>query len=551
MLASKRVKSEAERSSFNRNTKNSSLEIKFIAELGRSLLFTVHPKKVALRVAEAIRTETAATVCAVIVELKHIGIVSSVLANESSKSEPELFEKRRLDKWLEFLPSQVSFLIENKNDFFLKSDFHNYEYVSPVHIDGEVKGATIVGFEKREEFAESTMRLVDAATQMAAMSLNLSAHYEAAINTSINQAKEEHRRFTEAVLDAMPVSIYVIDRDYRIVTWNRHREIGIQGIPRDSVIGRDVFEVLAKQPEGKLRQEFERAFRTGRIERIEQRTTNEEGATVHWLVSKIPMKDKETGEITHVITVGEDITVRVEAIHAVGRAEKLAAVGRLAAGVVHEINNPLATISACAESLESRVEEGIFGASPDVEDLREYLGLIRSEAFRCKSITNGLLDFSRLRTGNRFPIDVAQVVKSSARLVSHQKRGDNIEIKFEIAGELPPVNADEGQIQQAIIALATNAIDAMDRGGTLTFRAFAEPNRVVVEIQDTGHGIAPEDLPKIFEPFFTTKEVGKGTGLGLAVCYGIITEHNGRLSVRSNIGAGTIFTMFLPVGKVD
>jgi two-component system NtrC family sensor kinase len=547
MLASKRVESETELFSTNRNNKNSSRELKFIAELGRSLLFTVHPKKVALRVAEAIQTETGATICAVAVELKHIGMVSSAFTQESLDIKPEFLHKQRFDKWLQFLPTQIPFLKKSRNEFFLEGNFHNFEYISPLHIDGEVKGAIIVGFEKKEDCSEAVMRLIDAATQMTAMSLNLSAHYEAAINTSINQAKEEHRRFTEAILDALPVSIYVIDRDYRIVTWNRHREIGIQGILRDSAIGRNVFEVLAKQPQGKLREEFERAFRTGKIERIEQRTVKEDGTTVHWLVSKVPMPDKETGEITHVITVGEDVTVRVEAIHAVGRAEKLAAIGRLAAGVVHEINNPLATISACAESLESRVEEGSFGVSPDVEDLHEYLGLIRSEAFRCKSITNGLLDFSRMRTGERFPIDIAQVLKSSARLVSHQKRGDDIKIEFEIEENLPSVNADEGQIQQAIIALATNAIDAIERGGTLTFRAFSEPNRVVIEIQDTGHGIAPENVSKIFEPFFTTKEVGKGTGLGLAVCYGIITEHGGRLSVRSNIGAGTTFSIFLPL----
>jgi two-component system NtrC family sensor kinase len=143
------------------------------------------------------------------------------------------------------------------------------------------------------------------------------------------------------------------------------------------------------------------------------------------------------------------------------------------------------------------------------------------------------------------------VLKSSARLVEHQKRGENITIDFDIEENLPLVNADEGQLQQAIIALSTNAIDAMPGGGTLTFRAFSENSRVIIEIQDSGHVIAPDDLSKIFEPFFTTKEVGKGTGLGLAVCYGIITEHNGRLSVRSNVGTGTTFSIFLPIQKGD
>jgi two-component system NtrC family sensor kinase len=196
-----------------------------------------------------------------------------------------------------------------------------------------------------------------------------------------------------------PVSLYVVDRDYRIVTWNHHREIGDQGIPRDMAIGRDVFDVLEKYPQGRLKQEFERAFRTGEIERIEQQTIADDGSTQHWMVSKVPMKDAQTGEVTHVITVGEDVTMRVEALHAINRAEKLAAVGRLAAGVVHEINNPLATIAACAESLEQRIDEGSFSDSEASADLTEYLGLIKSEAFRCKTITTGLLDFSRVRTG--------------------------------------------------------------------------------------------------------------------------------------------------------
>jgi two-component system, NtrC family, sensor kinase len=381
---------------------------------------------------------------------------------------------------------------------------------------------------------------------MAAMSISLSAHYGSAIDASVVEAKEEHRKFTESILDALPVSLYVVDRDYQVVTWNRHREVGVQGIPRELAIGRNVFDVLEKYPQGRHREEFERAFRTGRIERIEQQTVAEDGSPMHWMVSKVPMKDA-TGEVTHVITVGEDVTARVEAVLAMNRAEKLAAVGRLAAGVVHEINNPLATIAACSEALEQRIEEGSFDASDARDDLSEYLGLIKSEAFRCKTITMDLLDFSRIRAGERTETDAGDVVRSAANLVSHQKRGKDIEHVIEIERDLPMILADGGQIQQAVIALATNAIDAMPDGGTLTFRAASKGNRILIEVADTGAGIPQENMPKIFEPFFTTKDVGKGTGLGLAVCYGIISEHNGRITVRSTPGKGTTFSILLPV----
>ncbi len=323
----------------------------------------------------------------------------------------------------------------------------------------------------------------------------------------------------------------------------------MQAAPDGEAMGRNIFEVLTKQSRELLEREFSQVFATGKIHRIEQETVTESGETNHWLISKIPMRADEGDHVSHVITVGENITARVKANNAVARAEKLAAVGRLAAGVVHEINNPLATIAACAESLEKRIEEGAFNDSPDAEDLREYLGLIRDEAFRCKSITNGLLDFSRLRAGQRVPVDITDVIKATARLVTHQQRGDNIQIVVEAAADLPVVAGDVGQLQQAVVALATNAIDAMPDGGTLTLRATRSGSRVLVEVKDTGIGIAPENMTKIFDPFFTTKDVGRGTGLGLAVCYGILSDHGGRLDVRSTMGIGTTFTITLPVAS--
>ena len=525
-------------------------ELRFISELGRSLLFTVHPKKVASRVAEAILDGVDALYCVFAAELETIGLISCAYSRDG-ELEDSFLRRERLEKWLSFMPPQIGYLEDSESEFLIDDAHHASEYISPLHINGEIKGAIIVGFEAREELTDRKTRLIEAATQMAAMSVNLTAHYEAALNNSINAAREEHRKFTEAVLDALPVSLYVVDRDYRIVTWNRHREVGVLGIPRDLAIGRNVFDVLEKYPQGRVREEFERAFRTGHIERIEQQTVADDGSTRHWMVSKVPMKDPDTGDVTHVITVGEDVTMRVEAIHAMSRAEKLAAVGRLAAGVVHEINNPLATIAACAESLEHRIDEGAFEASEASDDLTEYLGLIKSEAFRCKTITTDLLNFSRIRAGERTSVDAGDVVRSAANLISHQKRGDGISQEIEIQSDLPPVNADGGQIQQALIVLATNAIDAMPDGGTLTFRVFSKGSRVCLEVEDTGSGIAPENVSKIFEPFFTTKEVGKGTGLGLSVCYGIVSEHGGRLSVRSNVGKGTTFSIFLPVGSQE
>lgn len=519
-------------------------DLRFISELGRSLLFTVHPKRVASRVADAIYNGVDAKVCVFVAELESIGLITCAVGADGIIGDGAL-DRSAFDKWLAFMPPQIGYSEEAADEFLINGVDHHHEYISPLHINGKIKGAIITGFANREDFTDDKARLIDAATQMAAMSVNLSAHYEGALNDSINEAREEHRKFTEAILDTLPVSLYVVDRDYRIVTWNRHREVGTQGIPRDIAIGRDVFDVLEKYPQGRLREEFERAFRTGRIERIEQQTVADDGSTLHWMVSKIPMKNAD-GDVTHVITVGEDVTVRVEAIHAINRAEKLAAVGRLAAGVVHEINNPLATIAACAESLEQRIDEGSFNSSEAVDDLTEYLGLIKSEAFRCKTITTGLLDFSRIRTGERSHIDAGEIVRSAANLISHQKRGNYIDHELEIDDDLPLVSADGGQIQQAVIALATNAIDAMSDGGRLTFRVFQRGNRVVIEVADNGAGIPQENMSKIFEPFFTTKEVGRGTGLGLAVCYGIISEHGGRLSVRSTLGKGTTFSIFLP-----
>lgn len=536
----------------------SNRELSFLADLGRGLLRTIMPEQVARRVAGTIfeGTNAAQSICAVKDNGK--GLAVCVFDREGRAGNSNLVNLDRLENWLASPRSASSARLTNSREFLLRDAKHETEYLVPIRSGVKIFGAVLVAFALAKDCTEDECRLIDAAAQQAALAAQISTLYLGARESAATLAEEVDRRtaesemqqrFTEAIIDSLPLSLYAIDREYRIVAWNRNRELGELGLPRGEVLGKNIFDVLTKQSRELLKREFSKVFATGEIHRVEQETVTGSGDTNHWLISKIPMRADENDEVSHVITVGENITVRVKAHRAVARAEKLAAVGRLAAGVVHEINNPLATIAACAESLEKRIEEGAFNDSPDAGDLREYLGLIRDEAFRCKTITNGLLDFSRLRAGQRVPVDMTEIIKATARLVTHQQRGENVQIVVEAAAGLPAVSGDVGQLQQAVVALATNAIDAMPEGGTLTLRAIRAESRVLVQVTDTGIGIAPENMTKIFDPFFTTKDVGRGTGLGLAVCYGILSDHGGRLDVRSSLGTGTTFTITLPIAS--
>jgi two-component system NtrC family sensor kinase len=563
-----RVGAHLEAAERERALQGSNRELAFIADLGRGLLHALSPAEVVRRVAGATYEGADAALCAAVL----VRSEGRKTKGESGRGEDELtvcvfdregtaeedaslIDVERLRAWLAVAPATAK-CEDDRGQFLLRDEAHVVEYASPLRFEGRALGALIVAFDRSGDCDQTVERLVEAAAQQAALAARISTLYEAARNTSAILAREverrtaeaeSQRRFTEAIIDSLPVSLYAIDRHYRVVAWNRNRELGGQGIPRRDVLGRNVFEVLTRQPRATLEQEFARAFETGEIERIEQEAAGADGSTRHWLVSKVPMRI-DGDDVSHVIAVGEETTARVLASRAVARSEKLAAVGRLAAGVVHEINNPLATIAACAEALESRVAEGVYGSSPEVEDLREYLQLIRGEAFRCKQITNGLLDFSRARAVEHAPVNVSEVVESAARLLLHQKRGAAIRIEVEATGKLPFVSGDEGQLQQAVIILAENAIDAMPEGGTLVLRTRRgeETGEVVIEVRDTGQGISPEIRERIFDPFFTTKEVGRGTGLGLAVCYGIVTEHGGRIGVDSTVGRGTVFLISLP-----
>ena len=366
---------------------------------------------------------------------------------------------------------------------------------------------------------------------------------------------DRERRFTDKIIDSLPVGLYVIDREYRIQAWNRKRETGMQGVSRDEALGRTIFEILHRQPAEMLRREFDDVFTTGRIQEYQMESLAT-GELRTYRISKIPMRLGDSG-VTHVITIGEDVTDWREAQSRFAHAEKLAAIGQLAAGVMHEINNPLATIAAIAESLEFKVSDAQKAGAVISPDVNEYLHIIDNEVARCKQIVDGLLDFSRPKQALRERVDLNEAVDRTMLLLKHHVRFKRMTVAKELEEGLPKVpNASAEQLVQVFMALLLNAMDATPtpRGaaappGTITIRTRrgrSVTEGVVAEVIDHGHGIARTELNKIFEPFYTTKDAGKGTGLGLSICYGIVQEHAGRMEVDSVVGQGSTFRVILP-----
>lgn len=224
------------------------------------------------------------------------------------------------------------------------------------------------------------------------------------------------------------------------------------------------------------------------------------------------------------------------------QSEKLASLGKLAAGVAHEINNPLGAILIYSHLLLEDTPKN----SPAYENLKKIV----KETSRCKDIVKGLLEFARPKEPEMVAVDVNEVVDRALAIMEKQALFQNIVINKRYSS-LPKLVADASQLQQVFMNIILNAAEAMNGRGTLTITTFMDPNKKNIKIAfaDTGHGISPENMARLFEPFFTTKEVGKGTGLGLAISYSIIQKHQGTIEVSSEPGKGSTFTVILPLQK--
>lgn len=300
----------------------------------------------------------------------------------------------------------------------------------------------------------------------------------------------------------------------------------------------------------KTLQKHERYFSAalqGKSQRYESSILGYDDKVVNVLINVTPIRKED--RVVGVLGIARDITERKKMEAQLLQAGKMAAIGELAAGVAHEINNPVAIISGTAEQLLFLIDHYRDRPQEMSNRLARHVETIREQAGRCKKITEGLLNFARKTETRTRPVNLSKLFDGTAALVGNRALSERKNIILDVAPNVGTIEADPNQLEQVFLNLVNNALDAVDRNGTVTVRAKMEDETIVIDVDDDGLGIPEQHLKKIFDPFFTTKPLGKGTGLGLSICFGIIQEMNGTISVTSKPRTGTTFTIRLPSGK--
>lgn len=350
-----------------------------------------------------------------------------------------------------------------------------------------------------------------------------------------NRQLQIARDYLQAVFDTAGVGISIIDRDLKVIKCNeKQKELLVNGVSQ--IEGRHCYEVYCGLDSPPL---ICPAIETLEMERpVFLKEVTKKGKVFQIITS--PLRDS-SGIIMGVIEVSMDITDKKRALEAMCQSEKLAAVGQLAAGIAHELNNPLGNILGYAKLL--LMDHNTTGFQ------REKLEVIIEQAKRGSSIIKGLLEFSHQKMPVFWKISLNTCIERAIQSLKDEIKSNNIEVLKRL-GAVPYVMADPKQMEQVIYNVLLNAVQAMEgKGGTVEIKSEALNGSVEVTIKDNGPGIPREHLSRIFEPFFTTKPVGKGTGLGLSICSELVKKHGGSIFVESEIGRGTTFSIIIPIER--
>src|SRR5687767_15909287 len=347
------------------------------------------------------------------------------------------------------------------------------------------------------------------------------------------------KEFNESIIESINVGLVAVDLDGRVTRMNSALEL-ILGLARDQAIGKRVEDLFSEDFADTLRQVLGNdRWRLKEIRNIYKiHTATFAGRALVLNIAIAPLQDSQ--EQTGALVVLEDVTSRVRLEEQLQQREKLSSIGLLAAGVAHEVNTPLTGVSSYTQMLLSMLSE--------TDPKHALLLKVRRQAERATNIVNNLLNFSRTGSAEEFnQLNIHRVLDDTLQLLEPQLRRSQIEIVRDYGEELPEVHGNSGKLQQVFTNLILNARDSISNGnGLVTLKTrHGEDGSVVVEVADNGVGIAPEHVAKIYDPFFTTKGVGGGTGLGLAVTYGIVQEHSGHITVLSTPGQGSTFRITL------
>lgn len=376
----------------------------------------------------------------------------------------------------------------------------------------------------------------------------VSGYVAVAIENSLLYQEQEKRteelallkEFNESIVESINVGLIAVDENGRITRCNSPFE-EMLGLEREQVIGKLVEEIFddafALNLENILGQtrwhltEIRNAYKLY--------TSSYDGKPLILNVAIAPLRSVSANQ-TGAIIVLENVTSRIKLEETLQQSEKLSSIGLLAAGVAHEVNTPLTGVSSYTQML--------LGMIPESDPKHALLRKVQTQTERASNITNNLLNFSRAGNSSDFTeVDINKLLDDTLQLLEPQMRKSQVEIVKNYAETPPKVIGNAGKLQQVFTNLIINARDAMIGGGRITLETeLGEKGEVIIKVSDTGEGISPENINKIYDPFFTTKGVGSGTGLGLAVSYGIVQEHSGTIEVESEIDEGTTFSLVFP-----
>jgi len=358
---------------------------------------------------------------------------------------------------------------------------------------------------------------------------------------ALNLAVRAREQFIRNVVESLKDGLVALDREGRVQAWNRTMEERYE-IKVQEVLGKSFLDINPNWRREGLAEPMERLLR-GEIEEfslegVEHETLRKGRVILNVRGSLLRENLVPSGAVLLI----EDITQRVALERSARQAEKLAALGTLSAGLVHELNNPIGIISSRIELMLREAQE-----RPLPPEVREDLAVLHRHSQRVARIARGLLSFARQSPGDRRLLDLNQIVEDTLLLLEKQVSKEGITVRRSMAPDLPPMEGDPNALQQVVLNLLTNARDAMDDGGEIRIETGTAPGRpgwLRLVVSDNGPGIPLEHLPKIFDPFYTTK--ADGTGLGLSISYGIVREHQGTIDVQSQPGKGTTFVLAFP-----